>query len=181
MHLRAIMVDAVTRDEPPTTSGGQAHYVGDDCPAQIGRPTPVDPLGVPCPTCGVPGGTACTSALTHPVRDYRARIVAAAIDENMTTDRGERITDEDVRVVAEQMLRRYESEYSAGHLTWLDFAVDARADLETAFRPGGLVARAIAAELERIAHDHADGIQLDHFGAALLRGLAASWREGRRQ
>lgn len=55
-----------------------------------------------------------------------------------------------------------------------------RAALETALEPTGLVGRAIAVELERIAHDHADGVALDHFGAALLRGLADAWREGRR-
>jgi hypothetical protein len=37
-----------------------------------------------------------------------------------------------VQAVAEQMLRRYDSQYSAAHLTWRDFADDARADLEAA-------------------------------------------------
>lgn len=56
----------------------------------------------------------------------------------------------------------------------------ARAVLREVRRPGGMIAQAIAAELERIAHDHADGVALDHFGASLLRGLADAWREGRR-
>ena len=42
------------------------------------------------------------------------------------------IPDEAVQVVAEQMFRRYESQYSAEYLTWCDFADDARADLEAA-------------------------------------------------
>jgi hypothetical protein len=42
------------------------------------------------------------------------------------------VPDEAVQVVAEQMFRRYESEYQADHLTWRDFAGDARADLEAA-------------------------------------------------
>jgi hypothetical protein len=37
-----------------------------------------------------------------------------------------------VQAVAERMFRRYESEYSAAHLSWRDFADDARADLAAA-------------------------------------------------
>jgi len=42
------------------------------------------------------------------------------------------IPEQAVQAVAERMFRRYESEYSAGHLSWRDFADDARADLEAA-------------------------------------------------
>lgn len=42
------------------------------------------------------------------------------------------IPDEAVQIVAKRMFRRYESEYDAGHLSWRDFADDARADLEAA-------------------------------------------------
>jgi len=167
----------------------RTHYVGDDCPGghhsaylpgygparlpavQAGQPTPVDPLGVPCPACGATPGTACTSLLTHPARADRARIVAAVIDENASGDQDGRITEEDVEAPSD-------AGYRIGGTTE---DPDMRAALVTALRPGGLVARAIAAELDRIARDHADGVSLDHFGATLLRGLAASWREGRRQ
>jgi len=42
------------------------------------------------------------------------------------------VPDEAVQAVAERMFRRYESEYDASHLTWQDFADDARAGLEAA-------------------------------------------------
>lgn len=86
-----------------------------------------------------------------------------------------RVTDEDVDSAI--------GAYSIVGLRWGAGRVShdcMRAALETALEPTGLVGRAIAAELERIAHDHADGVALDHFGAALLRGLADAWREGRR-
>ena len=42
------------------------------------------------------------------------------------------IPDEAVQRAAEVMFRQYESQYDAGHLTWRDFADDARAILEAA-------------------------------------------------
>jgi hypothetical protein len=42
------------------------------------------------------------------------------------------IPEEAVLVVGEQMLRRYDSQYSSAHLSWQDFADDAREDLEAA-------------------------------------------------
>jgi hypothetical protein len=90
-----------------------------------------------------------------------------------------RITDEDIAAVAEATERPGAiTEATAQRFGPRSLQAVA---LATAYRPGGLVARAIAAELDRIARDHADGVSLDHFGATLLRGLAASWREGRRQ
>lgn len=53
-----------------------------------------------------------------------------------------------------------------------------RAALESTLRPGGLVARAIADELERIAVVRS--IVQDGDGASYLRRTAAEWREGRR-
>lgn len=51
---------------------------------------------------------------------------------------------------------------------------DMRAALATAYRPGGIVGRAVADELERIANGTNLPLRPD-----LLR-LAAEWREGRR-
>lgn len=56
------------------------------------------------------------------------------------------IPDEAIHLVAERMFRRYESEYSASHLTWRDFADDARADLEAA---APLLERAICRKMAR--------------------------------
>lgn len=42
------------------------------------------------------------------------------------------IPDAAVQVAAERMLRRHEPEHSAAHLTWRDFAGDARAALDAA-------------------------------------------------
>lgn len=42
-----------------------------------------------------------------------------------------------VQRAAEVMLRQYDSQYSAGHLTWRDFADDARAILEAALMAPG--------------------------------------------
>lgn len=42
------------------------------------------------------------------------------------------IADAAVQAVAEQMLARYDKEFDASHLTWRDFADDARADLTVA-------------------------------------------------
>lgn len=42
------------------------------------------------------------------------------------------VPDDAVQPAAEVMLRQYESQYNADHLTWRDFAGDARAVLEAA-------------------------------------------------
>lgn len=52
--------------------------------------------------------------------------------ETTTPERSEEIPDATVRAVAERMLQRYESQYAADHLTWRDFADDARGDLAAA-------------------------------------------------
>ena len=44
------------------------------------------------------------------------------------------LTDRIVRKLAENQLRRYESEYQADHLTWRDFTESAAEDAATAFR-----------------------------------------------
>lgn len=74
-----------------------------------------------------------------------------------------RITNDDVqaaRTAVAPMVSRDVGDYYRGVLA-------------SAFRPGGLVARAIADELDAIVMEH---------GVApfLLRRLAAEWREGRR-
>lgn len=52
--------------------------------------------------------------------------------EPTTPERSDEIPEPAVRAVAERMLQRYESEYQANHLTWRDFADDARSDLAAA-------------------------------------------------
>jgi hypothetical protein len=42
------------------------------------------------------------------------------------------VTDDAVEAAARVMFRDYERQYSAGHLTWRDFADDAREILESA-------------------------------------------------
>lgn len=54
------------------------------------------------------------------------------VSEPTMPGHGSEIPNAAVRAVAERMLRRYESEYQADHLTWRDFADDARDDLAAA-------------------------------------------------
>ena|SRR6185312_10928061 len=61
------------------------------------------------------------------------------------------IPDAAIQAVAGQMLGRYESQYDAAHLTWRDFADDARADLEAA---APLLADKIATAILRYADEH---------------------------
>lgn len=61
----------------------------------------------------------------------------------------EEVPAELVQPVAEQMLRRYDSEYGADHLTWRDFADDARSDLAAVLPEHERQVRAkVAAEIE---------------------------------
>lgn len=55
------------------------------------------------------------------------------------------LVDRLVKAVGENHRRRYESEYSAGHLDWGDFASEAIEDIATVLREldadGGMIAR----------------------------------------
>lgn len=55
---------------------------------------------------------------------------------------------EAVRALADNALQRYEQVYSAEHLTWRDFADDARADL-AALAAAGMLNVYLARELAR--------------------------------
>ncbi len=66
------------------------------------------------------------SCLEHAIADCKE--IAASSSATIAP----KVTEAAVQIVAEQMLRRYESEYNADHLTWRDFADDARADLDAA-------------------------------------------------
>ena len=61
--------------------------------------------------------------LEHAIADCKEIAAASAAPK---------VTDAAVQLVAEQMLRRYDSQYSSNHLSWRDFADDAREDLEAA-------------------------------------------------
>lgn len=61
------------------------------------------------------------------------------------------IPDEAVQRAAEVMFRQYESQYDASHLTWRDFAADARAVLEAA---GRTLAGHIGARILRYSDEH---------------------------
>lgn len=83
------------------------------------------------------------------------------------------VTDEDEQAAWELAQAAYRTEPNSTDSLRLE-AVGLRAALESARRPGGLTARAVAAELERLANGTHLPLRSD-----LLR-LAAEWREGRR-
>lgn len=64
------------------------------------------------------------SCIEHAVADCKEIAASASVPP--------RVTDAAIQIVAEQMLRRYESQYSAEHLSWRDFADDAKEDLQAA-------------------------------------------------
>lgn len=72
-----------------------------------------------------------------------------------------------VQHCAEVMLRQYESEYDAGHLTWRDFADAARAILDAAAADLGDFAAG-----KILAHMEAHGLPGGHGGAVRL----LAWR-----
>lgn len=55
---------------------------------------------------------------------------------------------EAVQALADNALHRYEQEYNAEHLSWQDFAADARADLDT-LADAGMLNVYLARELAR--------------------------------
>jgi hypothetical protein len=78
------------------------------------------------------------------------------------------IPDAAVRAAAEKLLRQYESEYSADHLTWRDFKDPAREVLEAA---APAMAEAIAQKI--LAHMEARGPAA---GTPLGGTLRRAWR-----
>lgn len=78
------------------------------------------------------------------------------------------IPDDAVQAAAEVLLRQYESEYSAAHLTWRDFADPARQVLEAA---APVMAEAVAQKI--LAHMEAHGPQA---GTPLGAQSRRAWR-----
>lgn len=91
----------------------------------------------------------------------------------MTEDRPESGQEKpDARVTDEDVERASDAGYWIGRP---EEEPDMRAALASAYRPGGLVARAVAAELDRIANEaFAD----DPGALGMLLWTAQEWREG---
>lgn len=96
------------------------------------------PEKAPAALAAIEGEEQCAALIHGALADPSSAWGVAACLEHAVADCREiaaatpKVTDAAVQIVAEQMLRRYDSQYSSNHLSWRDFADDARADLEAA-------------------------------------------------
>lgn len=77
--------------------------------------------------------------------------VPAGLSKAAAGDPGRDAIERAIQAVAENMLRRYDSEHDASHLTWRDFMVDAREDVAaTGLAEVGIERDRAVAEVERV-------------------------------